>query len=181
MAVKKKNRIKLIEYLSDPENEFPNRTQMALSILGYKQVKSMYRLFSTAELEEIENEAWENRKARTVKQRADVYHAMYKRAVGYSHNAVHILSNRVKIIDKDGNLIEKTEALKVPIVKHYPPDRAAAQEYLDRTEGKIAEKIDHTIESKSGVLVVPGVVDNNEWIKAAELVSKGGADVSESS
>ena len=56
-----------------------------------------------------------------------VSQALYQRAVGYSHPAVHIMPNRVREFDEDGNVIkEYTEALLIPIIKHYPPDTQAA-------------------------------------------------------
>jgi hypothetical protein len=61
------NRRKLLEYLSDPTNEFITRHRLALEVVGYTQPESIYRCFSPAELTEIENEAYEERKKRTVK------------------------------------------------------------------------------------------------------------------
>lgn len=60
-----------------------------------------------------------------------VAEGLYKRACGYSHPDVHILSNRVKKYDEFGKVTEEyTEALMVPIVKHYPPDTTAAKAWL---------------------------------------------------
>ena len=60
-----------------------------------------------------------------------VAQALFHRAIGFSHPDTHIISNRVKVYDKDGNVIEEhTEALMVPIIKHYAPDTAAAIKYL---------------------------------------------------
>ena len=59
--------------MSDPENEFPNRQEMSLSVLGYKTVAAMYKIFTTDEMTEIENEALEERKRRSSKDRAKVY------------------------------------------------------------------------------------------------------------
>ena len=62
---------------------------------------------------------------------AKVAHSLFQRAVGYSHPDVHILSNRVKIFDEYGKVIEeRTEPLIVDIIKHYPPDSYACQKWL---------------------------------------------------
>jgi len=60
-----------------------------------------------------------------------VAQSMYEKAIGYSHPDTHIISNRVKDYDEDGNLVcERTEALLVPIIKHYPPDAYAGNKLL---------------------------------------------------
>jgi hypothetical protein len=75
---------------------------------------------------------------------------MYKRACGYSHPEI-----KLNVID---NEIVQTE-----LVKHYPPDRAAGQEFLDRTEGKVIEKRELTgkdgkpLETVTTVETGPGV------------------------
>lgn len=62
---------------------------------------------------------------------AKVAYSLFQRAVGYSHPDVHILSNRVKIYDEQGNVIEeRTEALIVDLIKYYPPDSYACQKWL---------------------------------------------------
>lgn len=60
-----------------------------------------------------------------------VAEAVYKKATGYSHDDVHIITDRVKEYDEDGKLVrEYTRPLAVPIVKHYPPDTACALFWL---------------------------------------------------
>lgn len=62
---------------------------------------------------------------------AKVAHAFYKAALGYSHPDVHILSNRVKEYDKEGNVVkEYNDPLIIPITKHYPPNVYAAHKWL---------------------------------------------------
>lgn len=128
MTRKEKNRQILLAYMGDPENDFPNRSQMALSVLGYKQIRTMYFHFSPDELYEIEIEAWEIRKKRTIRQRSDVYHALYKRAIGFEHPDVHISNYQGDITKTD-------------IIKVYPPDPSAAKEFLERTEGKTPDTL----------------------------------------
>ena len=100
----------------------------------------MYKHFSPAELSTIESEAVDIRKASCSRQRANVLEALYNRAMGCSHD-----ETRVNVVD--GKLEETV------ITRHYPPDRAAAQEFLDRTEGKVIEKKEIT--GGDGVPLVP--------------------------
>lgn len=74
------NRRKLIEYLSNPENEFITRTRMSIEVLGYSHKETMYQYFSPFELDEIEHEAFELRKKRSVNQQSEVYKALYDQA-----------------------------------------------------------------------------------------------------
>ncbi len=60
-----------------------------------------------------------------------VAQSLYEKAIGYSHPDTHIIPNRVKEYDEEGNLVrETTEALLIPIIKHYPPDAYAANKLL---------------------------------------------------
>lgn len=62
---------------------------------------------------------------------ARVARALYEVAVGYSHPDTVILTNRVKVYDEEGKLVEEhTEPLLVPIIKHYKPDAFAALKIL---------------------------------------------------
>lgn len=49
---------------------------------------------------------------------ANVAHALYQRAIGYSHPAVHIS-------------VYKGEVYETPYTKHYPPDTDAAKHWLN--------------------------------------------------
>jgi len=126
MNRKESNKIKILEYLSDPGNDFMSRADIAITLLGYKNARTLYRFFTTAELSEMESAAIVERKARSSRQRAHIYTALYKRAIGYSHPDVHISNYQGEITITD-------------IIKHYPPETQAAREYLDRIEGKVPE------------------------------------------
>jgi len=64
MPSKASHRRKLLDYLSDPDNDYLTRAKLATQVLGYKNEKSLHRLFSSAELHEIEREALEIRRTR---------------------------------------------------------------------------------------------------------------------
>jgi hypothetical protein len=63
---------------------------------------------------------------------AKVAHALYKRALGYKHADVHIMSNRVQEFDQVTGKVTKeyTKPLIVPITKYYPPDTVACIKWL---------------------------------------------------
>lgn len=140
MTKKELNKIKILEFLSDPDNDFVNRSELAVTVLGYKHQRTLYRHFTTEELNTIENKALQERKSRSARQRANIYNALYKRSMGYSHPDVHI-SNYQGVITV------------TKITKHYPPETQAGREYLDRTEGKVPDKeVAPGSESSSNIL-----------------------------
>lgn len=58
---------------------------------------------------------------------AKITEALFKRATGYSHPEVKILTQKVKEFDENGNILrEYTKPLLVDTIKHYPPDTGAA-------------------------------------------------------
>jgi len=75
-----KHRETLLLFMGDPENDFPNRKDMALSVLKYKTVAGLYKCFTIDQLCEIEAEALDLRKRQSVKQRNAVYDALLAEA-----------------------------------------------------------------------------------------------------
>jgi len=62
---------------------------------------------------------------------AKVAKALYHRAIGYTHDSVQILSNRVEEYNMETKTRRSwTEPLVVPIKKHYPPDSWACLKWL---------------------------------------------------
>lgn len=171
MAAKDRHRVNLLKFLGDPEEEFPKRKAYP-GILSISK-NTLYKHFSSEDLQEIEKEAVDIRRAASSRQRAKVLDSLYKRANGYSHPDIHIITNRVKTIDKDGMITEETVPLIVDIIKHYPPDKGAGQEFLDRTEGKVTEKRELTgkdgkaIETKSTLEAGPGIFGVLQSLKRA--------------
>ena len=80
MVAKEKHKIRLLQYLSDWDNPFPNKNEMA-AVLGV-QLQTMYYHFTPAELNEILNEGLELRKKDSAGPRSEVYEAMLKEAKG---------------------------------------------------------------------------------------------------
>ena len=82
MALKAKgrNKLKLVEYIGDPKNDFPDRTTMALTVLGYSKVESLYRHFSPDELSAIEDEGLQLRRKKYAPELSRVDRGLLKKA-----------------------------------------------------------------------------------------------------
>lgn len=118
---------------------------------------------------------------------AKVAQSLFRRAVGYSHPDEQIISNRVKHYGEDGAIIkEETEALRVPITKHYPPDTKAAQFWLQNrtrhTDQPWVHAMSHEITGKGGGPVEISNVDIDvkdltiEELKLLETIGLKGKD-----
>ena len=57
MRAKERHKCKLLEYLGNPENDFPTRLFMNNEIIGFKDPTRIYKVFTLDELDEIEAEA----------------------------------------------------------------------------------------------------------------------------
>ena len=107
------------------------RKAYKLSLLGMTD-KEMIEFFGIAE------QTWYNWQKRFPSLReaiqkgkadadSEVAYSLYRKACGYSHPDVHIITNQVKEYDAEGKVISShTEPLLVDIIKHYAPDTAAA-------------------------------------------------------
>lgn len=62
-TAKDRHRLKLLEYLANPENEIVGRCTLATDVLGVTP-QTMYRSFNSDEMSEIEAEALDRRRAR---------------------------------------------------------------------------------------------------------------------
>ena len=77
---KETHRLTLIEYLSNPDNEFLNRAGLAIIALGFSSPCVLYHIFTPTELTEIEAEALEIRRTMYGAKLAQVDQAVLKRA-----------------------------------------------------------------------------------------------------
>lgn len=76
---------------------------------------------------------------------AEVASKLYHRALGYEHPDVHVSNYQ-------------GDVTLTPLVKHYPPDPAAAIFWLkNRQRGKWRDKFDHEMTGKDGSPLVPVV------------------------
>jgi hypothetical protein len=81
MKAKERAKCKIIEYIGNPENEFPNRTQMAKGVCGYKDPHYIYEVFSIDELEQLEREGLEIRRSKYSRYSAIIDLATIKAAI----------------------------------------------------------------------------------------------------
>lgn len=75
MIAKERHKDKIIKYLSNWENEWLSRTDIAIEVLGFKK-HTLWRIFSADELNAIENEALEIRKKNAARPRQEAYKAL---------------------------------------------------------------------------------------------------------
>lgn len=96
MAVKKKekHRAKLLEYLSDPNNDFPTREIMSKQILGFKHRQQINHAFTPDELHEIEQEALQIRRRKYASIIAKVDNALMERAQQGDPQAIKLVYQR---------------------------------------------------------------------------------------
>ena len=74
------HRLTLVEYLSNPDNEFLNRSGQSTIALGFSSPCVLYHVFTPAELTEIEKEALEMRRTKYGAKLAKVDQAVLDRA-----------------------------------------------------------------------------------------------------
>ena len=115
MTAKDRHKINIISYLSDWENEWPSKKEMAEDVLNISTV-CFYAHFTPEEYADIETEAYELRKKRSCGIRSAVMRKMVTEA-------------------KEGNT-------------------TAANIVLDRTEGKVIEKIEQSVKLEAPGLIV---------------------------
>ena len=77
---KEMHRSTLLEYLSNPDNEYLNRAGLATVVLGFTSPCVLYHIFTPLELKEIEAEALELRRTMYGAKLAKVDQAVLKRA-----------------------------------------------------------------------------------------------------
>jgi len=80
MTIKERAKQKILEFLADPENSFPTRSELSTAICGYSTSQTIYRLFTPAELGQIEQEAIEIRRTRCVRRLSRIDEALLREA-----------------------------------------------------------------------------------------------------
>ena len=75
---KKAARVKIIEYLANPDHEFVNRSTLATRICKYKKSQYLYQVFTVDELDQIEKEALEIRRKKYARFLAFTDHKLFE-------------------------------------------------------------------------------------------------------
>lgn len=98
---------------------------------------------------------------------ANVAERLYKRALGYSHEAV-------KIFLPSGS----SEPIYAPYTEHYPPDTQAASLWLrNRQSAKWRDKQDHEHTGKDGSPLIPAENDRSKLALALLNIIRGEPEV----
>ena len=109
MANKRKNipikdlaKIKLLEYIGNPNNPILKRTEMSTKVLGYKSKNQLNCLYTAKELAEIEQEAFQLRMECSATVLLEVYDSLRKEAKKGNVQACKELLDRYqgKVVDK---------------------------------------------------------------------------------
>lgn len=79
-TAKEQHKLKLLEYLANPENEIMNRSTLAEKVLGIS-ASVMYRTFNADELSDIEAEALRRRRSRFSLKISQVDNALFSKAI----------------------------------------------------------------------------------------------------
>ena len=95
MKAKERHKCKLLEYLGNPDNPFPNRLYMNNEILGFRKSNGyMNKVFTVAELDAIEAEALEIRRRKYKPGLAKADKALFEAAEGGDVAAIKLCYQR---------------------------------------------------------------------------------------
>lgn len=128
MPSKEAHRVKLIEYLADPDNPILTRKELATKVMGYKNPQGIHQTFNAAELDEIEQEALEIRRKKYASALSRVDAGLLKRAAEGDPAAAKLAYQRFENWSEKTNLningvIEIGQALtseeELFLQKHY--------------------------------------------------------------
>jgi len=112
MTSKDRHRIKLLEFLANPSNEWPNRSTLSKEVLGFKTVQQIHVTFTAAELDEIEQEALEIRRKKYASALSRVDSGLLKRAADGDPAAAKLVYQRFEgWNEKIGMNIEQLDRL----------------------------------------------------------------------
>lgn len=129
MKAKERHKIKLIEFLGNPENEFCNRYNMATKILNFANGETLYRVFTPSELSEIELEALEIRRKRYSPEIAQIDRAVLKAAKSGDMRAARLCYQRFENWGEKKELL--LDGLSTPKAVIYLPDNGRAVNHKD--------------------------------------------------
>lgn len=80
MAAKDRHTTKILEYLSNPSNTPCDRSTIAIKVLKFKGTQALYKVFTPAELSELERQGLETRRTKYSPEIAEVDAGLLRRA-----------------------------------------------------------------------------------------------------
>ena len=96
LTAKDRARLKITEYLSNPENEFLPWVKLCHDICGYANSRQLFELFTIEERREIEQSALAERRKNGARQSAKVDQALFKKATAGDVAAIKLWYQRIE-------------------------------------------------------------------------------------
>ena len=112
LTAKGRARLNIVEYLSNPDNEFLPWVKLCHDICGYANSRQLFELFTIEERREIEQSALAERRRNSAWQSAKVDEALFKKAIAGDVAAIKLWYQRIEgwsekkqheFTDKNGN------------------------------------------------------------------------------
>ena len=91
---KEQHRAKLLQYLGNPENEWPNRQRLSTEVLGFAHENGIYKVFDLDEIHNIEMEALDLRRKKYSRLVGLVDLALLKKAAEGDTSAAKLVYQR---------------------------------------------------------------------------------------
>lgn len=110
---------KIIDYLSDPENEWPNKVDLAVTVLGYAHVQALYNHFSVQEMHEMYREGLEARKKNAAYGLGIAYNALLKASKDGNVQAIKEYIERLegKVPDQVNSNVNQVQTVQIELVR----------------------------------------------------------------
>jgi hypothetical protein len=130
-TVKEQRRVTILNYLMNPDNEWPTRQEISTVLLGCKQPNQIYKTFSIDELREIELEALKLRRNRYTKKLSAVDQALFTKAIEGDVSAIRLCYQRFEgWSEKVQNVLTGPGGSAIKIT-NCPPDTDSIESWLE--------------------------------------------------
>lgn len=139
LSAKERNTHRMLQYLSDPNNQFITRIQMVTQVLGYKNASAIYNNFTPDELHEIEREALDIRRRKYASHLAEVDMALLKAAKEGNPAAAKLVYQRFEGWSEKTR-VESNETKPLVVIRDrmtcFPPEPKTMEEWEALVHGK---------------------------------------------
>ena len=163
LTAKDRARLKIMEYLSNPDNEFLPWVKLCHDICGYANSRQLFELFTIEERREIEQSALFERRKNGARQSAKVDQALFNKAVAGDVAAIKLWYQRIE------GWSEKKQ--------HEFPDMNCKPQNLEPQQLEVV-----FVKAENGRTVIPPTIDlKNLSIDELNIFEKIISQVSESS
>ncbi|MEN6373547.1 MAG: hypothetical protein ABFD75_02040 [Smithella sp.] len=143
LSAKERNTHLMLQYLSDPNNQFISRAQMVTEVLGYRNASAIYNHFTPTELHEIEREALDIRRRKYAPQLAEVDIALLKTAKEGNPAAAKLVYQRFEGWSEKTR-VESNETKPMVVIHsrltNFPPEPKTMEEWEALVKGQRKQK-----------------------------------------